>query len=161
MMNEIMINTVTEENNTIDLLDRQGFVDKLLVVSELLSKNKKNACYAINGTWGVGKSFVLDMFEKQNEIINDEGTALSRYAIFRYNCWEYDYYEEPLIAIVATLLDDIDTKTNLLSQDTRTEAKEILKSVGKCFVKKAISVVEDKTGLPIEDMGRVFNEGSY
>ena len=159
MMNEIMINTVTEENKTIDLLDRQGFVDKLLVVSELLSKNKKNACYAINGSWGVGKSFVLDMFEKQNEIINDEGTALSRYAIFRYNCWEYDYYEEPLIAIVATLLDDIDTKTNLLSQKTRTEAKEILKSVGKCFVKKAISVVEDKTGLPIEDIAKVFNEG--
>ena len=102
----------------IDILDRQPFVDRLIEIVRLIADNGRGCTFTIDGRWGCGKSFVLDMFEKQNEIISDEDTAISRYAIFRYNCWEYDYYEEPLVAIVATLINDIDAKINLLSQKT-------------------------------------------
>ena len=48
---------------TIDLLDRGEFIDQLIRVAETLSENKKNACYALNGAWGVGKTFVLNIFD--------------------------------------------------------------------------------------------------
>ena len=49
----------TNEQKCIDLLNRQPFIDRLKYIADLLSKGKKNACYAINGEWGSGKSFVL------------------------------------------------------------------------------------------------------
>ena len=84
------------EKERLDLLDRQAFVERMLTVSNYLSDNKKNACYAINADWDVGKSFVLDMFEATASSLGKEGEELPRYLIFRYNCWEYDYYDEKI-----------------------------------------------------------------
>ena len=55
----------TMTNKEIDLLSRDDFVDNMIFVSEMLSINKKNACYAVNGSWGIGKSFVLKLYEKK------------------------------------------------------------------------------------------------
>lgn len=33
---------------------------------------------------------------KQLEVIQKEETADDWYFVFHYNCWQYDYYEEPL-----------------------------------------------------------------
>ena len=55
----------TNQSDRIDLLDRQEFVDQIHNIALTLAHNKKSKCYAINGSWGVGKSFVLDMFEEQ------------------------------------------------------------------------------------------------
>ena len=52
------------------------------------------------------------MFEEQAKRIGNEGP---RYILFHYNCWEYDYYEEPLVAIVASILDQIDENLGNLS----------------------------------------------
>ena len=70
---------------TIDLLDRGEFIDQLIRVAETLSENKKNACYALNGEWGVGKTFVLNSFEEQLRMYGMEGTTLSKYLVFHYN----------------------------------------------------------------------------
>ena len=112
----------------IDLLDRQEFVNRMFNVTELLAKRKKNVCYAVNGGWGVGKSFVLDMFEEQatKKIVNSHGV----YTVFRYNCWKYDYYEEPLIAIVAAILDQID-RNSAIPQEQKENIKGVLKVIGK------------------------------
>ena len=67
----------------IDILDRQQFVDDVKGVIRLLSEDKKNVTFAINGQWGVGKTFVLNMLEEQ---LQDE------YLVLHYNAWEYDYY---------------------------------------------------------------------
>jgi len=55
----------TQEELT-DLLDRKAFVARLIDVVEILSENRKNASFAVNGAWGVGKTFVLNRFEEQN-----------------------------------------------------------------------------------------------
>ena len=65
--NVVTISTVSEEQSTLDVLDRGAFVEQLIDIANLLSDGRKNSCYAINGEWGVGKSFVLDMFEKEAE----------------------------------------------------------------------------------------------
>ena len=55
---------VIKDSSPHDLLNRQSFVDQLLNITDALSKTRKNACYAITGDWGAGKSFVLDTVEK-------------------------------------------------------------------------------------------------
>ena len=44
----------------LDVLNRDEFVDNLLQVMENISDNKASTCFALNGIWGSGKSFVLD-----------------------------------------------------------------------------------------------------
>lgn len=156
MTEAVLVPEVTER---IDLLDRQEFVDQILTIVEALSDNRKNACFAINGRWGSGKSFVLDMFEEQAQEIGQEGQELPRYLIFHYNCWEYDYYDEPLVAIVASMLDQIDEKTRFLSCDTRTKLMAIIKEVGKGLLKKGAEVIEDKTGIDLKNAVEIAQKG--
>lgn len=80
---------------------------------ENISDNKASTCFALNGIWGSGKSFVLDMFEEKLSEIQSEETSTDKYFIVRYNSWQYDYYEEPLVAIVVTMMSAIEEKTKL------------------------------------------------
>lgn len=159
MTEAILTQENTQRAERIDLLDRQEFVDQILTIVKALSDNRKNACFAINGRWGSGKSFVLDMFEEQAQEIGQEGQELPRYLIFHYNCWEYDYYDEPLVAIVASMLDQIDEKTRLLSNDTRTKLMAIIKEVGKGLLKKGTEVIEDKTGIDLKSAVEIAQKG--
>ena len=139
-----------DDFSTIDLLDRQEFVDKVINIVEILSEQQKNACFAINGGWGVGKSFVLKMIEEQLSIIQNEDTAGDKYIIFHYNCWQYDYYEEPIVAIVATLLEQIDDKINIISKEKREIIIGVLKTVGTYLLKKGPKYVKNATGVPVD-----------
>ena len=56
-MEAVVVPTLIDDGKQLDLLGRQEFVDKLKDIALILSKNRKNVCYAINGGWGVGKSF--------------------------------------------------------------------------------------------------------
>lgn len=150
---------VSVSNGKIDLLDRDAFVEKMLWISKLNSENKRNVCYAINGPWGIGKSFVLDLFEEKAVIYGKEGEIIPRYSVFRYNCWEYDYYEEPLIALVAFILDQVEERTHLIPENIRTTFVETLKNIGKSFLKTGINVVDEKAGGVIKPIIETINEG--
>ena len=76
----------------IDILSREKFVKQLITITENIANSKKSTSFAINGIWGSGKSFVLDMFEEELTQIQSEETKSDKYFIIRYNCWEYDYY---------------------------------------------------------------------
>ena len=67
------------------------------------------------------------MLEKSLEQIRNEETAANRYLIFHYDSWKYDYYEEPILAIVASMLDTLDEKVNVLNETQRETAKATLK----------------------------------
>ena len=47
----------------LDILNREEFVEKLINLTENISANKTSTSFAIDGVWGCGKSFVLDMFD--------------------------------------------------------------------------------------------------
>lgn len=148
----------------VDLLDRQGFIDQLQGIVDVLAKNKKNMCYSINGQWGIGKSYVLDMFEEQAQRIGQEGTVLDKYIIFRYNCWEYDYYDEPLIAIVASIIEQYDEKITLLGEQEKAAINEIIKKTFIHIGKKLIAIGSERlkglTGIEIdpEKVGQFVKE---
>ena len=49
----------------LDVLNRDTFVEQLVRLMNNLSDNKSSTCFAINGAWGCGKSFMLDIFEER------------------------------------------------------------------------------------------------
>lgn len=154
---DIFVKSYDLEN---DLLDRKPFVDRLLYICETLSNNRKGSCFAINGAWGVGKSFVLNMFENQIKNIQNEETNMDKYLLFHYDCWDYDYYEEPIIAIVASILDQIDNNVNALSEAKKQKVKALLRAVGSSLLIKANDKIEKETGINIKELCDIIHDGN-
>lgn len=135
--------TITENREKIDILNRECFINRVLELTYKISENKGNMTFAINGDWGCGKTFVLNKIEERLE--NDEN---DKFLVIPYNCWQYDYYEEPLIAIVAALIDFKDSK-NKISEETKKELKEIALNVGLGI---ATSFLKNKMGIDVSDI---------
>lgn len=143
----------------VDVLDRQPFVNKVLNIIEKLSENKKNACYAINGKWGVGKSFVLEMIEKQIKEIQQNGDISNKYFLFHYDCWKYDFYEEPIIAIIASMMDEIDKDVNILFTEKFEKMKGIFKAVGSSLLLKFNDIIKKETNIDIDEISNIIRNG--
>ena len=139
---ESVISVKADPTAPIDLLGRQEIVDRIMKILEVISEKKSSCTLALNGAWGTGKTFVLNMLMNQLW----EGYS-DKYIVFHYNCWQYDYYEEPLIAIVAAMLDSVDEKTHLLSEDVRTEVKVGIELAKDALKKIGISLLEKKIGV--------------
>ena len=135
----------------LDILGRDEFVYNLFRLIENISDNKSNCCFALNGTWGCGKSFVLDMLEERINPIQSEETNTDRYFVIRYNCWKYDYYEEPIVAIVAALLKAIERKINLLNDcEEKSRIIGMLKAATTEFLSIANDAISEKYGINIK-----------
>ena len=147
---------ITEENNTmpkpsdslsdkvpVDILDRKPDVDRMLSLLDALSDTKSSTAFALNGKWGSGKTFVLDMLERELIPYVDSG----KYLVFHYNCWQYDYYEEPLVAIVSAMLDYIDEVTHLFGSKIRGKGKALLQFAGNKLKEIGGTLVEAKLGI--------------
>ena len=135
----------------LDILGRDEFVDNLFRLIENISDNKSNCCFALNGTWGCGKSFVLDMLEERLNPIQSEETNTDRYFVIRYNFWKYDYYEEPIVAIVAALLKAIERKINLLDNcEEKSRIIGMLKAATTEFLSIANDAISEKYGINIK-----------
>ncbi len=145
----------------IDILSREEFVDNLVNLVEHIAKNKRSTSFAINGTWGSGKSFVLDMLEDRLSRYESDDNSCDKYFVIHYNCWKYDYYEEPLVAIVAAMIDIINEQTRIISNgETRAKIVGVLKSVGATLLSMANSTIKDKTGVDIRAAYDLVKEGA-
>ena len=144
----------------LDILQRDEFVKQLERMIENISENKVSTCFAINGKWGCGKTFVLDMLQERLEEKQSEQTADNKYFIIRYNSWKYDYYEEPLAAIVAELMTTIEEKT-VLFPDSEEKQKILgaLYGIGIVLLTVFGTVAEVGTGLPLKDGIKAAIEG--
>lgn len=68
-----------------DILGRTKFVNSIVDFINVLSEGKRGCCFAIDGKWGTGKTYVLDMLEEELNQIQSEDTADNRYFVFHYN----------------------------------------------------------------------------
>lgn len=135
----------------LDILNRDEFVTELTTLTQNISANKVSTSFAINGAWGCGKSFVLDMYEENLNLIQSEETATDKYFVIRYNCWKYDYYEEPLVAIVATMIDIINQKTKLWNdEEKKARVLGVLKAIGTTLLSVANNAIKDKISVDIK-----------
>lgn len=140
----------------VDLLNRGEFIENLKSIVKMLADKKQGCCFAIDGSWGSGKSFVLEKFEADIKKIVSEETVDNKYYVFHYDCWKYDYYEEPLIAIIAAMIDATNNEAALFSKEIQSvgnaakeTAQQVLLGIGRelCKNKIGIDLVEiaDKT----------------
>lgn len=145
----------------LDILQRDEFVKQLERMIENISANKSSTCFAINGKWGSGKTFVLDMLQEQLEEKQSEKTAADKYFIIRYNSWKYDYYEEPVIALVVSIVRVIENKIKLMP-DSKTKSKGIgiLKAAGEALLSVTNDVLKNKIGIDIQKGYEIFKKGN-
>lgn len=135
-----------------DVLGRGNFIDKLEQLVDMLAKQKQGCCFGIDGMWGCGKSFVLEQFEERLRLIQSENTADNMYYVFHYDCWKYDYYDEPAIAIIAAMLDDIDRELGLFSEDVENAGKLAILTVKKTLGKIASELCKNKIGIDLVEI---------
>ena len=147
------------DNNRIDILNRAKFVDDVFYVIETLSKNRKSSTFAINGEWGIGKSFVLGMLEEKLSSWQNEETADDKYIVFHYNCWQYDYYDEPLVAIVSALYDEAEKQCHLFSSKTSKMFKDVWLATKSSVGFIAGGVTQRLFGVNAHDMFREAKKG--
>ena len=88
-----------------DQIGRSDFVNKIIRLVDSLQEDA-NMTLEINGQWGSGKTFVLNLIEEKME---EKGT----YILVKYDAWANTFYSDPLIAILSCLLDAIKNKSLL------------------------------------------------
>lgn len=143
------MDALAKEKNDIpvDLLGRQEIVDRIMKILEVISEKKSSCTFALNGAWGTGKTFVLNMLMNQLWEYHSD-----KYIVFHYNCWQYDYYEEPLIAIVAAMLDSVDEENHLLPAHLRDKAKAGMELAKPVLQKIATNFVKNKIGVDLTEV---------
>lgn len=121
---------MTEEKK--DYLNRDEIINKITEIIKSINCEEDNRSFAIEGKWGIGKTFIADKIEEKFENEKD-------FIIFKYNAWSNNYYEEPLVAIITTMIDQLNdyyeaTAKGLAKEIFRDTAKslfEILKTICK------------------------------
>ena len=136
----------------LDVLNRKDFIDKLIQLVEGFADKKQGCCFGIDGAWGSGKTFVLEKFEEQLKVIQSEETAEDKYYVFHYDCWKYDYYEEPTIAIITAMLDEIDRELSLFSKDVENAGKVAVETVKTTLKKIASELCKNKIGIDLVEV---------
>lgn len=139
-------------NEKLDVLNRKDFIDKLIQLVEGFADKKQGCCFGIDGAWGSGKTFVLEKFEEKLKVIQSEETAEDKYYVFHYDCWKYDYYEEPAIAIIAAMLDEIDRELSLFSKDVENAGKVAVETVRTTLKKIASELCKNKIGIDLVEV---------
>ena len=148
---EIIMDTETAIKSSnlsgpVDILNREKFVDQIFKLLETLSEANSACTLALNGRWGSGKSFVLTLLERQLR----EYQGGEKYLVFHYNCWQYDYYEEPLLSIVTAMYNDIDEQIHLFSPEHRERWAKGLSAARPMLQKMLVSVAENKIGIDLD-----------
>ncbi len=100
-----------------DLIGRKDFVEKILTTIENVSKDK-GWCFAINGEWGSGKTFIFNLLKES--LINKDD-----YICITYDAWNNYFYEDPLMALLFTILDYFDN-TKGIGEDIKQGIKNVI-----------------------------------
>lgn len=135
------------QTEKIDILDRTKIMSDIEQILVLLSEQKQGRVFALDGKWGYGKTYILEQLEKKLVGLQKEGTNDDRFYVFHYNCWQYDYYEEPAVAIVSAMLEKRgkDNKAEMALQKEYTDLKTVLGKIAGEFTKnKTVLLVVDE-----------------
>lgn len=125
-------------STTTDLLSRDQFVSIASNIVDSKIKQKEGYSFAIDGEWGCGKTTVLDILEERLKC---------KYLVVRYNCWKYDFYEEPLIALLSEFARAINSEQLL---DYEEHEKKVWKIAGKICSDVTSKLIQVGTGLDIK-----------
>lgn len=123
-----------------DMLGREPFVTLLDNIITQKINAHEGFSFAIDGKWGCGKSWILKELEQKLELKN--------YLVIHYNCWENEYYEEPLVAILSVIID----KLNQLQENIPDKNKKDRIQIALKFFAEVIStILTNKFGIGFND----------
>jgi len=123
-----------------DMLGREPFVSLLENIIIQKTNAHEGFSFAIDGKWGCGKSWIIKELEKKLE---------SKYFVVHYNCWEYEYYEEPLVAILSVIID----KLNRTEKETKSKKKlQTIKTAVDFLTEVASVVAKNKIGIDFNEL---------
>ncbi len=132
-------------SSTTDLLSRDQFVSVVSNIVDSKIKQKEGYSFAIDGKWGCGKTTVLDILEERLKC---------RYLVVRYNCWKYDFYEEPLIALLSEFAKAINSEQSF---DYEEYEKKAWKIAGKICSDVTSKLIQAGTGIDIKAAVKYVN----
>ena len=94
----------------------------------------------------------LDVLNRDVKCIQSEKTKTDTYFVFHYDCWKYDYYDEPAIAIIAAMLDATDKELSMFSEGVENAKRLGLETVRKTLKTIAGELCKNKIGIDLVDL---------
>lgn len=136
-------------DNKIDLLDRNEFIENVIKIVDQLSEIKKGCCFSIEGGWGIGKTFVIEEVSDRLKQKQSEMTFDDQYFVFNYNCWKYDYYKEPSVAIISSMLESLEIDKKWFDKGIDKKIKSGWKIAKDNLIGAANECIKNKIGLDL------------
>ena len=147
-------------NTQIDLLNREEDLKKIINVIETLSTNKENSnSYAIEGNWGCGKSWLINRLAAELYDMQDLDIAGGKYCVLKFNPWEYDYYNEPLLSLILSLKNQVKAENLFfnINEDHLKMFKDSMKILADDLVEPVLDCISIATANPsISLFGKIF-----
>lgn len=131
-----------------DKLNRVGLITNLFSFFENFGdQNGEGLTMLINGKYGTGKSTFLSFIEEENCKNNN-------YNILKYDAWENNLFENPLIPILYTL-----SKMESMESKIKTSIKNIIKNTPHAFVNtiSGLTNVDIKAVVSNKDIFEEYN----
>lgn len=116
-----------------DKIGRQDIVDKISSLVDNLQEDE-HFCLALNGEWGSGKSYVMDM-------LREKFAEREEYIVINYDAWKNNFYSDPLIAILYCILDSI-PKQKLGEKNLHLVMREVKQLARDKIVSNLDSIIE-------------------
>lgn len=105
-----------------DKLGRREFLDNIFkLLSNFGNQGDKGLTIILNGKYGTGKTTLLNFIEEKNQ-------GESNFNIIRYNAWENNTFENPLIPLLYCI-SKLESKEDLIKKGTKNVLKKIPKIV--------------------------------
>lgn len=130
----------------LDRLNRTDFVEALAKIIDKKFCDCDGFSFAIDGRWGCGKTFIINMLEER---IKD------KYLVINFNCWKYDYHEEPVVTIMSVIADTLN-KIAAEENPPKFVNKGTFKNIAKFLVDTSAELFEAGTNI---DLLRILELG--
>lgn len=95
----------------LDLLNRGNDIKQILsVIEQLSNRNDTTVSFAIEGDWGCGKTWLINNLAAELYNMQDIDIPGGKYCVLKFNPWEYDYYNEPLLSLILSLKNQVNSE---------------------------------------------------
>lgn len=120
-----------------DVLNRDNDVNLIFNIVEKYSESKEYVSFGLDGEQGVGKTFVVEQLNEKLKETKKKDEP--KYFVINYNCWENDYYNDPLNGILISINNTIEESKNIFSETFKKVLKEVGKDLSKLFMGLAVT----------------------
>lgn len=144
-----------------DYLCRMQTVTDISTIVKSCIDSKKPTAFSLEGEWGKGKSWIVEKVAASLEGVDltvektqdKRPKSFNEYIVFMYNAWEKDYYEEPLLAILITLINQLN-KCLKLENFIKGELRALYELTKNILEDSLRSISKRVLGIDVVDVGK-------